>query len=201
MDQERIVVKERDSTESDLGSLIVSGLETYSDRVSFVVGRPGLPNIQSTLRVGGAVFFETPDEGIFEVRVLSTKPDSATLLISHVSPRPGIAGGLVNQDPDNSPFMPDELSRIAADLEQVRLAISGRSDVTPEQLEYISRKLDEMRSASERLGRKDWMNLAVGTLTSVIVTTALDPTVARALIAAAGTALSWLFGGSLKLLQ
>jgi hypothetical protein len=97
--------------------------------------------------------------------------------------------------------MPDELSRIAADLEQVRLAISGRSDVTPEQLEYISRKLDEMRSASERLGRKDWMNLAVGTLTSVIVTTALDPTVARALIAAAGTALSWLFGGSLKLLQ
>ena len=102
MDQERVVVNERDSAQTELGGLIVSAVHTFSDRVDLVVGRPGLPNIETTLRVGGTVLFETPDEGIFEVRVFSMTSVSATLLISHVSPHPGIAGGLVDQEPSNS---------------------------------------------------------------------------------------------------
>src|SRR2546423_1282125 len=78
--------------------------------------------------------------------------------------------------------------------------VGERNDVTPEQVEFISKKLGEMQAASERLGRKDWMNLAIGTLTSVIVSAALDRGVAKALLQSASTALSWLLGGPIQLL-
>jgi len=200
MRQERIVVMEHSSAQAELGGLIISAHRTLSSQVELVIGRPGLPNIEKTLGTGGAVLFETPDDGLFEVRVLSTSLAQAGLLVSHVSPRPGIAGGLVDQDATNSPFTPTELARIADSLHRTRLSLSERRDITPEQMDLISRKLDEMQAASERLGRKDWMNLAVGTLTSIIVTAALDRGVAKALLQAAGTALSWLFGTPLQLL-
>jgi hypothetical protein len=123
-----------------------------------------------------------------------------TVLLSQVSPRPGIAGGFVDQDSDNAPFTPPELLKIAASVQQIRQAMSERSDVSVEQLDFIARKLDGMQEASERLGRKDWMNLALGTLTSIIVSAALTPNVAKALLQAADIALSWLFGGGMKLL-
>jgi len=200
MAQDRVVVKEHNSVHAKLGGLIISALRTTSDGVDVVVGRPGLPNIERGLRTGGAVLFETPDDGLFEVRLLTSSANQAEFLITHISPRQGIAGGLVDQDPSNSPFTPSELAKIADSLQRIRLSLSRRSDVTPEQMDLISRKLDEMRAASERLGRKDWMNLAVGTLTSIVVTAALDREVAKALFQAASTALSWLFGMPLQLL-
>lgn len=200
MEQERLTVQERNSVQAKLGGLIVTAAQTLMDSVDLVVGRPGFPNVEKTLRVGRAILFETPDQGLFEVRVLATNMMQAQLLISHISPRPGIAGGFVDQDPSNSPFTPAELARISDSLQRIRNSLSESQDVTPEQMEFISRKLDEMQEASERLGRKDWMNLAIGTLTSIIVTAALDRGAAKALLQAAGTALSWLFGTSLQLL-
>lgn len=78
--------------------------------------------------------------------------------------------------------------------------MAQRADVTPPQLEFISRKLDEMRAAAGRLGRKDWMNLAVGTITSVLVTAAVASPAAKALVTVAGAALSWVFGPGVRLL-
>jgi hypothetical protein len=100
----------------------------------------------------------------------------------------------------NTPFSLEELQRIAASIDSIRMEIGQRTDISPQQLEFVFKKLDEMREASERLERKDWMNLALGTLTSVVVTAALASPAAKALFAAAGTALSWLFGTGLKLL-
>ena len=201
MAQERIIVGERSSTQGELGGLIVSARKTYPDAVEFVVGRPGLPNIETRLGVGGAVLFETPDEGIFEVRVLATGMSKTTFLISQVSPHSGIAGGLADQDLSNSSFTASELVRIADSLQSIRIEMSERTDVTPEQLDLISRKLDELQASSQRLGRKDWMNLAIGTLTSIIVNAALGPDIGKALFRAAGAALSWLLGNTLKLLS
>jgi len=197
--QKLVIIEERRSTQADLGGLILSAVQTRSDRAQIVVGRPGFPNVEATLTVGGAILFETPD-GLFEVRVMSTTINQVEVLISQISPMPGIAGGFVDKVPENTPFSTDELKRIASSLENIRLAMNERSDVTPEQLDFISRKLDEMQAASERLGRKDWMNLAIGTLTSIIVTAALASTVAKALLQAASATLSWVFGGIVKLL-
>jgi hypothetical protein len=200
MVQETIVVSERNSALAKMGGIIITAVETYSDRAKLVVGRPGLPNVESTLSVGSAVLFETPD-GLFEVRVMSTSQViRVTVLLTQVSPRPGIAGGFVDQNSDNDPFSPPELARIAASVQQIKQAMSERSDVSTSQIDFIARKLDDMRGASERMGRKDWMNLALGTMTSVIVTAAFTPDVAKAFLQAAGVALSWLFGGGMKLL-
>ena len=199
MVQERLVIPEHDSAHSEQTGLIVSAVQTFSDRAEIVVGRPGLPNMEATLGLGGAVLFETPD-GLFEVRVLSTSGVQVQVLVTQISPRPGIAAGYVDQAGDNAPFLPEELERIATSIDQIRSAMRTRADLSSEQLRYLSDRLEEMRQASERLGRKDWVNLAVGTLTSIVVSAAFDPAAARTLLQAAGTALSWVFGGGLKLL-
>lgn len=199
MKQERFSVRERNSTQAELGGIIVSVVQTLGDRATIVVGHPGLPNIERMLHVGGALLFETSD-GLFEVRVMSISGSEVAMLLTYVSPQPGIAGGFVDQDQSNSPFTPSELVEIAKSLQHIRLIMSERSDVAPEKLDFISRKLDEMQAASERFGRKDWKNLFIGTFTNTIFAAALDSTVAKALFDAAGTALSWLWGEGLKLL-
>lgn len=200
MKQEELEVEGRSSAQANLGSLVLSARNTKSDFVELVVGRPGLPNVQKELEVGDSVLFETPDTGVLEVRVLRTTAARATVLVSQVSPRQGILGGLVDDDPDNSPFTSQEIERVKESLEQIKLEMSQRHDLLPEQLDLISRKLDDMQAASERLGRKDWMHLAIGTLTSIVTTMALDQDLARGLFQTAQEALSWLFQSSLKLL-
>jgi len=198
--QETLVIRQRNSIQAENGWVIVSAVETYPDSAKLVVGRPGLLNVEATLSVGDAVLFETPN-GLFEVRVMSTGPTQVTVLVTQVSPRPGIAGGFIDQDSDNAPFTVAELGKIEESARQILNTMRARSDVSPEQLDFISRKLDDMQKASERMGRKDWMNLALGTLSSIIVTAAFPPDVAKALFRAAGDALTWLFNGGIRLLQ
>ena len=199
-ERETIEVRERNSAEAGIGGLVVSAPAANVGRVSLVVGRPGLPNIKADLEVGDAVLFETPDEGLFEVRALSTSAGSARLLVTQVSHRRGIMGGLVGQDPSNEPFRKEESARIRESLDQVYDLLVARFDIADEKLDYVARKLDEIGEASERLGRKDWLNLAIGTLTSTVVNAALGTEVAKALFEATQEALSWLLGGGAILL-
>jgi hypothetical protein len=186
MAQDRAVVNEHNSVHVKLGGLIISAVRTMSGRAEVVVGRPGLPNIQKALTTGGAVLFETPDAGLFEVRLLAAYATQAEFLITQISPRQGIAGGLVEQDVSNAPFTPSELARIAESLRQIGGSLTARSDVTAEQMDLVLRKLDEMREASERLGRKDWMSYVLGTLTSLAISGTFDREVARALFTGRG---------------
>lgn len=198
--QERLTVSERDSAISTKSGIIVSISEILSSEAKLVVGRPGQPNVAAKLGAGGAILFEAPG-GLFEVRLLKIIPlTNVTVLITRVSPRPGLAAGFVDQDQSNANFSADERKHIELSVRAIFVEISNRSDVTPEQLAFLERKLDDMQAASERMGRKDWINLALGTLSSVVVTAALDPEAAKALFQAADSALSWLFPGAVKLL-
>jgi hypothetical protein len=164
------------------------------------------------LHVGGVVFYETPDDGLIELRVTQFQTgivgdlagnqvvQEATVLVSQVSPRGGLTAAFTQEDISNTPFEAQEIHRLRESLREVREAVRQREDVTPEQADFVSRKLDEMARAAERLGRKDWMNHAIGTLTSVVVTAAINSEAARFLFQALGKTLSWLFGETLKLL-
>lgn len=200
MEQETLKVTTGYSTRVELGQLVLSNRGWRADGVTLVVGRPGLSNVTKKLNLGDAVLFETPDDGLLEVRVLTADYSSAEVLVTRVASRPGIAGGLSDADPSNLPFTPDELKRIEKSLDSIRLQIGQRSDVSPEQLDLISRKLAYIQAASERLGRKDWILLTAGALTNLIVAAAFSPSVAKALLNATNTALQWLFTGALKLL-
>ena len=193
LQQERVTVLQNQSEQTKLGQLIISVRGRTGDEIEFVVGCPGLPNVHKEFfRVGDSVLFETPDDGIIEVRVMAVGVTiGARFLISQVSPRTGIAGGFVDQDPSNAPFTPSELEQIASSLTQMRQEISLWQNVTSEQLDLISRKLDEMQSAAQRLGRKDWMTYVAGTLTGIMVNAAVDREVGKAIFEVAGTAFSW----------
>ena len=176
---------------------------TRADDCHLVVGRPGQPNVtQKGMTAGDAVLYETP-EGLFEIRVLALNygTSSAQFLVTQVSPRGGILAGVIDdRQVGNEAFTPAELGKIAVSFTQINVSLSARDDLTQEQLALISRKLDEMRQAAERLGRKDWVNYAMGTLTSLFITAAFAPEQTRAILVAFKSAFSWLLPGSLLLL-
>ncbi len=199
MDYEQLTVLSGNSGRAQRSRMIVSVASTSNERATLVIGRPGLPNLDVTLTVGGAVLFETP-EGLFEVRALSINTIRVEVLLTRVVPTPGITAGFADQDVSNTRFSQEERRRIAASLDQIRDDISKRADLSEKQLEFLNRKLAEIAAASERLGRKDWLNYMLGGLSSIIFGAAFAPDAARDLMRTAGTAMSWLYGHGFLLL-
>lgn len=199
--QQQLDVPEGDSQVSKIGGIVLTVRATHTKRASVVIGRPGLPNSVAELDLGDAKIFETPD-GLFEIRLLrvSGSGSLARFLLTEIAPRPGLAAGYVDQDAGNLPFSVADRARLAQSIAAIRLAMSDRIDVSDAQVNFILTKLDEMEVAAERLGRKDWINWALGTLTSVVVTAALDPAAAQALFRAADSALGWVLGASIQLI-
>lgn len=168
-----------------------------------VVGYPGLPNVIKEVDIGDAVLFESPSHGIIEVRVLSVNysGNKMEVLVSQISPRLGILGGPVSNDPNNSLFTRDEIAQIAESISNTKSTLAQRPDITPEQVELIARKLDEIQIASERLGRKDWINYVAGTLTSMCISAAFSPEVTKAIFQTVNSAFAWLFSSGLILIS
>jgi hypothetical protein len=146
----------------------------------------------------------------FEIRVLSINGSSpaagktrefAQFQISRIAPGVGIRAGFVEYDESNRPFQADEIKRITTSLNTVREAAHTRTDITPAQLDLLDRKLDEMSAGANRLGKRDWINLAVGTLTNIAISASLNSDFTRFLFQSAGAALQWLFGATVKLLM
>lgn len=195
-----ISVWDKNSMQLEVGQLIISVKHVGVSDAKVVVGRPGFPNVQDVLSVGDALLFET-HEGLFEVRIMTmTSFKYVDFLITQISPKPGILGGLVDKDPNNTVFTDDEIKKITSSIEEIKVSISKMSDITSEQFHFISRKFDEINDASKRLGRKDWMNLVVGILTNTIISLALNQNTAKTMFQVANTALSWVLGGMIKLL-
>jgi hypothetical protein len=189
---------------ADIG-LIVSYRNTGKGTTEIVVGYPGLPNVIKKVGIGDAVLFESPSNGIIEVRVLSDRlgfvSHKMDILVSQVSPRLGILAGPVSEDPNNSPFTRDEIVQIADSISITKSTLAQRQDIAPEQLELIARKLDEIQFASERLGRKDWINYVAGTLTSMCISAAFSPEVTKAIFQTVNSAFAWLFASGLLLIS
>ena len=72
-------------------------------------------------------------------------------------------------------------------------------DLKPEQIKLLSRKLDEIKAASTRMGRKDWVNYVAGTITAVCITAAFAPDQTQRIFSSINTALSWFFASGVLL--
>ncbi|MEK6641110.1 MAG: hypothetical protein AABZ17_10635 [Nitrospirota bacterium] len=200
MNQEKIEITSGNSHVCELGGIIVTVLGIDRNDARVVVGRPGMPNSEVSLRIGGATLFETPI-GMFEVRLLYASNPFTKLLLTEIAPRPGLSAGYVDQDAENAPFTAAERQRLSASLEEVRREVATHAGLSAQQVDFITGKLIEMAAAADRFGRKDWINWALGTLTSIAMTAALDQAAAKVLFQAVGTALSWIVGSPIKLLQ
>ena len=203
MRQERTEIKAGESHIFELGGIIVSVLNkalASQKSTELVVGKPGMPNFQVTLGIGGAALYETP-LGMFEVRLLSSTFWLAKIILTEIAPRPGLSAGYIDQDVENAPFTGDERQRLAKCLEDARREIAEHAELNAQQLDLVTRKLIEMSAAADRFGRKDWINWALGTLTSLAITAGLEHAAAKVIFQAVGTALSWIVGSTIKLLE
>jgi hypothetical protein len=108
--------------------------------------------------------------------------------------------GLTDGDPNNLRFTAAERQRITDSINRLQSEIRKIPNISQEQLDLILRKLDEMNKASERLGRKDWINYVIGTLTSIGISAAFAPDAMRAVFHSVSAAFTWFFNNPLVLL-
>jgi hypothetical protein len=170
--------------------------KTKPDTVELVIGAPGLPNTKSSLELGDAVLYQTPNYGVVEVRVTEVGPPTK-LMVSVVSPRNSFSATYDSSQIHNGPFAEDEVLKIRSGIENVVQTVSKNTAVSPEQLQLLNAKLEEIALAASRLGRKDWIMFAAGTLTNVIVGAAFSPEVAKSIFAAMNSELAWVFNNAL----
>jgi len=91
------------------------------------------------------------------------------------------------QHGDNTAFSSAELKCVEASIAEIRAAIVSSGG-------EVSRRLDRI-DASPDYGRKDWLNVAVLVVVSII-STAIPPDTARHILTVGGSVLQRVFGGS-----
>jgi hypothetical protein len=95
---------------------------------------------------------------------------------------------------DNRPFIAAEQNLIATKLDEIKGYILEGQHLATEQVETVEREFAYLKESSERLGRKDWLNVLLGALVSLAIGLALDPEKARGLLRLAGAVFQSLFG-------
>jgi hypothetical protein len=93
---------------------------------------------------------------------------------------------------NNTKFTIEENIRIGQNLNEIKQYLLSTQPFSLEQKQYLDARFNYLVDASERLGRKDWFLLVVGTFMNIIIGLALMPNVARELLRIAGTLLKWL---------
>ena len=109
-----------------------------------------------------------------------------------------VAGDI--DDIDNSFFSVDEKLRLSVAVKEIGEYLKSDKTHSPDQISFIDSRLKHLEDAANRLGRKDWITLAMGTLANIVVGVALAPEAARELLRAAGALLGWVTGSARLLL-
>jgi hypothetical protein len=92
---------------------------------------------------------------------------------------------------ENLPFDAAERQRIQLCLIEIREYLASTQSLSEGQLETVNARLAYLEGASERLGRKDWMVIALGTFTNIVITASFAPAQTHELFQFAGRVLSW----------
>jgi hypothetical protein len=93
---------------------------------------------------------------------------------------------------NNAPFTVDERRQITEHLARVEGQIAVSRSLSVEQTRFLHERLEDMRTAAERLGRKDWQIFALGIVATLIISAAFAPDEARAVAQEVAQALNWL---------
>jgi len=95
----------------------------------------------------------------------------------------------VISDSDNTPFSSEEQKMISEKLLEVKEYIVATKELSEKQLGFINARLGYLEEASNRMGRKDWVNITVSVLFSIIIQVMFSPNEARELFRFAAAAL------------
>jgi hypothetical protein len=98
---------------------------------------------------------------------------------------------------DNSPFNPQEQAQIAAQLNEIKELLVRTEQLEGERLRAIEARLDYLRDASTRMGRRDWLNIFYGTIFAWALTALIPPDGVREVLIVTAHGIEHLFGGEL----
>ena len=200
MKTQTIEVLGNNSGQLDSMGLILTVRNALGNESDIVVGFPGLTNATRRAYTGDALLYETP-VGTFDIRILYQNSTKVRFLVTQLSPTPGIGAAFDFSDPTNRQFTPEERERIASSLENAKLELASTPTISRAQIDLIHQKLDEIKEASTRLGRKDWINYTIGALTSMCSSAAFAPDVTKNIFPSVNSAFSWLFANALLLIN
>jgi hypothetical protein len=82
---------------------------------------------------------------------------------------PAVIASARGPEASNTQFTAAEQAEISARVDQVMGVVREDQELSPDQLTAIERGLDELREASTRVGRKDWLTMVNGAMFSLIV--------------------------------
>jgi hypothetical protein len=85
-------------------------------------------------------------------------------------------------DDDNLPFTPEDCRRIEIALEKLDAHVRAQSILNKVQSAYLADQIMYLMSASNRVGRKDWLNIVIGVVAGLVVNGIYAPDRANALI-------------------
>lgn len=123
------------------------------------------------------------------VRRELTTPDLWVLLDQQ---REELAASVPTGGTDNTPFSPEEQAQISRQLSQIKELLVANHGADPAALET---GIDYLIDASSRMGRKDWLNIFVGTIFGWFLTGLVSPEGLRVALKLSGQGLGHLFGG------
>jgi hypothetical protein len=93
---------------------------------------------------------------------------------------------------DNVPFNFSEKEKIKGNLIEIFEYIKSTGLANEQNIRIIEDRIGYLQEASERLGRKDWIGLAVGVIMNIVVAAAFSPERTQEVFRFAGRILSWL---------
>lgn len=78
---------------------------------------------------------------------------------------------------DNRAFNKDEKADILSEIGKLRAEVRILAELNLRQKEELEKSLEELRSGSERLGRKDWVTYGIGLATTLVIMEFVPPLV------------------------
>jgi len=114
-------------------------------------------------------------------------------LWAEVQEVPEVLAAAQASDASNAPFTADEQVAIRSKLDEARQLIREQREqlgLTSEQIEAFDQRLDFVEEASTRLGRKDWLMMAMG----AILSSEMPPHVIQAIVTTVIHGVAHIFG-------
>jgi hypothetical protein len=126
-----------------------------------------------------------------EIRYETETPD----LWAELQQVPEILAAAQSAEQTNTPFTPDQQADVSRRIDQVKDIVRRENpELTAEQRSAIEETLNEIKEATTRVGRKDWVMLANGALLGLIVNDLVPPHVVQGMFSLLITGIGHIFG-------
>ncbi|HMH44820.1 MAG TPA: hypothetical protein VK557_15120 [Pyrinomonadaceae bacterium] len=107
-------------------------------------------------------------------------------LWEQISTEARVLESAASSDSTNDSFTADEKAYIVQGIQEIKQFLLTAHKVDPE---LVEARLNYLIESSERVGRKDWINLLISVLVGIVINAALPPETTRELFRFVGTVL------------